>query len=48
MEGLNISATAIVKLKKYDASGNLVSEEKHEVSLTEKEAEALWHLQQQE
>lgn len=46
MEGLNINATAKVKLKKLDSSGNVISEEEHEVVLTEKEAEALWHLQQ--
>lgn len=48
MEGLKISATAVVKLMKYNESGQLVDEEQHEVSLTEKEAEALWHLQQED
>ena len=46
MESINIKATANVKLKKLDSSGKVIGEEEHNVVLTEKEAEALWHLQQ--
>ena len=48
MEGLHIKATAQVKLTKLDEHGNIIGEETHEVKLTDKEAEALWHSQMQE
>lgn len=48
MDGLNLMATAKVKLTKLDDAGNLISVEEHEVELTREEAEALWHSQQQE
>lgn len=47
-EGLNISAKAQVTLTKFDAHGNIIGTEEHEISLTEQEAKDLWHLQQQE
>lgn len=47
MEGLNLCATARVKLTKYDEAGNFIGTEEHEVELTKEEAEALWHSQQQ-
>jgi hypothetical protein len=48
MEGLQLKATAHVKISKYDEDGALIGVEEHDVELTEKEAEALWHSQQQE
>lgn len=48
MEGLNIKATAVVKLTKLDADGKVIGVEEQKIELTEKEAEALWHSQQQD
>lgn len=48
MDGLTLKATARVKITKLDESGNIVGVEEHEVGLTEEEAKALWHSQQQE
>lgn len=47
-EGLNISATARVKLTKLDEKGNVVEVIEKDVDLTREEAQALWHSQQQE
>jgi len=47
-DGLELKAKALVKLTKYDEHGNVIGVEEHEVELTEKEAEALWHSQTQE
>lgn len=47
MDGLNLKATAKVKLTKIDEAGQIVGVEEHQVDLTEKEAEALWLSQQQ-
>lgn len=47
MDGLNIKATAKVKITKLDDKGLVVGVEEHEVTLTEEEAEALWQSQQQ-
>lgn len=47
MEGLHLSATAHVKLTKLDELGNAIAVETQEVTLTDKEAEELWLLQQQ-
>lgn len=46
-EGLQLKATATVKLLKYDDKGNLIGSEKHTVELTKEEAQAIWHSQQQ-
>lgn len=48
MDGLKINATAKVKVTKLDKSGKVIGIEESTVNLTEKEAEALWHSQQQE
>lgn len=48
MEGLQLKATAYVKLTKLDDAGNIIGVEEREVNLTEEEANELWHLQQQE
>ena len=48
MDGLNLRATAKVKITKQDENGNVIGIEEHEVELTREEAEALWHSQQQE
>lgn len=45
-EGLQLKATATVKLLKYEGD-KLVGTEEHTVDLTEEEANALWHSQQQ-
>jgi hypothetical protein len=47
-EGLQIKATAVVKLTKLDECGNIIGVEKRTVELTTEEAEALWLSQQQE
>jgi len=47
MEGLNLRAKALVTITKLDDKGNLIGTEKHEVELTNEEAKALWHSQQQ-
>lgn len=47
MDGLNINATAKVKIVKQDNSGNIIGIEEHETTLTEEEAKSLWDLQQQ-
>lgn len=46
MEGINLKATAHVKITKQDEHGNVIGVEEHKVSLTREEAEALWHSQQ--
>ena len=46
-EGLQIRATAHVKLTKIDDKGNTTVEE-HDVDLTEEEARQLWLSQTQE
>lgn len=46
MEGINIRATAKVKLTKLDDNGNVVGIEEKDITLTEEEAEALWRSQQ--
>ena len=48
MEGLNIKATAQVKLTKLDENGKVIGVEERTVELTKEEVEALCHLQQQE
>lgn len=48
MDGLQLKATAHVKLTKVDENGNVIGIEEHDVELTEEEAKNLWHLQQQE
>lgn len=47
MDGLQLKATAHVKLTKLDENGNVVGIEEHEVELTEEEVKNLWPLQQQ-
>lgn len=47
-EGLKIEAKAKVKLTKLDEHNQVVGYEEHEVMLSEKEAEELWRLRQQE
>lgn len=46
-ENLHLTATAKVKISKYDENGILAGVEEHVVDLTEEEAKALWHSQQQ-
>lgn len=46
-EGLQLKATATVRLLKYDENDTLISTEEHTVELTEEEANAIWHSQQQ-
>lgn len=46
-EGLQLRATATVKLTKLDDKGNVVGVDEHIVELTKEEAESLWHSQQQ-
>lgn len=48
MDGLNITAKAVVKLTKLDELGKVIETTEKEIDLTREEAEALWHLQQQE
>ena len=47
-EGLNITATAKVKITKLDEYGNVIGTDERVVELTKKEAEELWQSQQQE
>ena len=47
MDGLNLKATAKVKLIKYDENGNVIDVTEREIELTEEEAKELWHSQQQ-
>ena len=47
MEGLKLKATAEVKITKLDENGKVLDVEKHIVNLTDEEAVALWHSQQQ-
>lgn len=47
MEGLKLKATAEVKLTKLDEAGSVIGVETSTIDLTEEEAEALWHSQQQ-
>lgn len=46
-EGLNLKATAHVKLTKCDELGNVIEVIEKDVELTRKEAEELWRSQQQ-
>ena len=47
MEGLQLKATARVKLTKLDEFGNVLGIEEHDVELTEEEAKSIWDSQQQ-
>lgn len=47
MDSLKLKATAEVKLTKLDENGNIIEVGTHVVNLTEEEAAALWHSQQQ-
>ena len=47
MKEIPLKATARVKLIKKDADGNIIEVVENIVELTEEEAEALWHSQQQ-
>lgn len=46
-EGLQLKATATVRLTKLDETGNVIGVEEHTVDLIEEEANAIWHSQQQ-
>lgn len=46
-ENMQLRAMAHVKLTKKDEQGNIISVEERDVELTEKEAEEIWHSQQQ-
>ena len=46
-EGLQLKATATVRLTKLDEAGNIIGTEEHTVDLTEEEANTIWHSQQQ-
>lgn len=46
-EGLNLKATAHVKITKLDEAGNVCEVIEKDVELTQKEAEEVWRLQQQ-
>lgn len=48
MDNAKLGAVAKVRLTKLAQDGSVLSVEEHEVELTEKEAETLWHSQQQE
>lgn len=48
MKEIPLRATARVKLIKKDDKGNVVEVVEKTVELTEEEADALWHSQQQE
>ena len=45
---LQLQAVAHVKLTKLDDKGNIIEVVENTVELTEEEAEALWHSQQQD
>lgn len=45
-EGLQLKATARVKLTKKDSDGNIIDITEREVNLTEEEAKRLWDSQQ--
>lgn len=47
MDGLKLTAKAIVKLTKLDENGKVIDVIEQEVNLTEEEAKALWHSQPQ-
>ena len=47
MVGIKLKATAEVKVTKLDEAGNVIGVEMHTVNLTDEEAAALWHSQQQ-
>ena len=47
MDGLKLTAKAVVKLTKLDENGKVIDVIEQEVNLTEEEAKALWHSQQQ-
>lgn len=47
MDGLKLTAKAVVKITKLDDNGQVVGSQEHEVNLTKEEAEALWLSQQQ-
>ena len=46
-DGVPVSATAHIRITKLDDNNNIIAVEEHDVDLTLKEAEELWHLQQQ-
>lgn len=46
-EGLQLKATASVRVTKLDEAGNVIGFETHEVELTREEAQALWLSQKQ-
>ena len=48
MKEIPLRATARVKLIKKDNKGNVIEVVENTVELTEEEAEALWHSQQQD
>ena len=48
MEDMKVGAVAKVKLTKLAQDGSVLEVNEHTVELTEKEAEALWHSQQQD
>ena len=48
MEGINIKATAHVKLVKLDENGQATGVIEHDVELSKEEAESLWRSQTQE
>ena len=48
MDGLQLKATAKVKLTKLDENGVVIGVEEREVDLTKEEAESLWHSLPQE
>lgn len=47
MEGLKLTAKAVVKITKLDENGQVIGIEEHETNLTEEEARALWPSLQQ-
>ena len=47
MDGIKLTAKAFVKLTKLDENGKVIDVIEQEVNLTEEEAKALWHSQQQ-
>lgn len=48
MDGIALRATAHVTLTKLDEHGNIVEVLENDVDLTDEEAQAIWHSQQQE
>lgn len=47
MDGLNIKATALIKLTKLDELGKVIGVEEHEIELSEEEVKVLCPSQQQ-